>query len=463
MKKNWKSAVAVAIAAGLSLAACGGSGSSSSSDTSSTKRVKNAALTVAPTTTIDPWSKSCANGGGCRIGDTGPGGGIVFYASKTNINKVDGVSDGGAYLEFLPTTLSNQNWGCKNTVVASTTIDPVTGESLQKSVGMGAANSKAIVDICPTGTAAGIALDRTDNGFSDWFLPSQGELNQVCFTVRKLVAETSEICPKNVMQVIKSVGGIELKSFHWLSSSEARYDRAWTWDFTSYKKDDGTYTMDTGSYQKHNCWCLLGLARAFGSYAGTPPVTTTTIPLTCAQGGACKVGDTGPGGGKIFYTGTTVINSYGDKYKGGKSLEYLDPYPTTTFKFRCVMHVNGTESGIGAGAKNTALYQDACKETGFVIDRATKATNGGKSDWFIPSLDELNELCAYVHKGSKLSSGQCNGKNASDGAKSSNVAQWSSTQYSKNSMWGISFGDGTSIKRDKGDYSYNFYLVRATG
>jgi hypothetical protein len=40
---------------------------------------------------------------------------------------------------------------------------------------------------------------------------------------------------------------------------------------------------------------------------GTAPVirAVSTAPLTCATGGTCIVGDTGPGGGKIFYVATT--------------------------------------------------------------------------------------------------------------------------------------------------------------
>ena len=33
--------------------------------------------------------------------------------------------------------------------------------------------------------------------------------------------------------------------------------------------------------------------------------TTTTVALTCAQGGTCAIGDTGPGGGIVFYVSAT--------------------------------------------------------------------------------------------------------------------------------------------------------------
>ena len=40
---------------------------------------------------------------------------------------------------------------------------------------------------------------------------------------------------------------------------------------------------------------------AAGTTTTTVAATTTTVALTCAQGGTCAVGDTGPGGGLVFY------------------------------------------------------------------------------------------------------------------------------------------------------------------
>ncbi|MBV5280259.1 MAG: hypothetical protein J0651_03100, partial [Actinobacteria bacterium] len=55
---------------------------------------------------------TCAQGGVCQVGDTGPGGGKVFYVSGSAINAVSGVSGGGIYLEMAPATFSKTtfNW-----------------------------------------------------------------------------------------------------------------------------------------------------------------------------------------------------------------------------------------------------------------------------------------------------------------------------------------------------------------
>lgn len=166
----------------------------------------------------------------------------------------------------------------------------------------------------------------------------------------------------------------------------------------------------------------------------------------------------------MFYVGTSKIGSYGSKYPGGKYLEFIDPNPTKTYKFKCAIHVHNLKEGVGAGAENTARYRDVCSDTDSPIVLATNATNGGKSDWFIPSMEDLNQICRYSRGQATGSTDQCSGKSKQTiSGKSFNVAQWSSNQYSEKSMMARSFGDGTSVARDKNKYSYNFFLVRAFG
>lgn len=88
-------------------------------------------------------------------------GGIIFF--------IDEVGDHGLIAATSDQSIGTP-WGCVGTLIGGTGI----------SIGMGQANTTAIVNGCST---AGIAAQICDalvlNGYSDWFLPSKDELNQM--------------------------------------------------------------------------------------------------------------------------------------------------------------------------------------------------------------------------------------------------------------------------------------------
>ena len=95
-----------------------------------------------------------------KIGDKGPAGGKVFYL--TNSTSLHG-------LEAAPVDQSvGIKWGCSDTTVGTSA-----------SIGAGKANTAAINAHCGTATAAQIAASYSLNGFTDWYLPSKDELNQL--------------------------------------------------------------------------------------------------------------------------------------------------------------------------------------------------------------------------------------------------------------------------------------------
>lgn len=118
---------------------------------------------------------NCSSGGTCQVGDTGPGGGKVFYVSGTAINSVSGISSGGIYLEMAPATFSKTtyNW-CEGPGNPYTTLFGATATT----IGSGAANTKIMIDNC-TGGAGVEAVNLTLGGKSDWFLPSYSELIEI--------------------------------------------------------------------------------------------------------------------------------------------------------------------------------------------------------------------------------------------------------------------------------------------
>ena len=122
------------------------------------------------------WTKPCAQGGGCEVGDTGPGGGTIFYISPTAINAASGISTGGRYLEVAPL-----NWSALS--VESTTAWAKTSTSVantSSAIGSGAENTRLInVALTTNSVAAKVAADLTFGGKSDWFLPSTLEVKEM--------------------------------------------------------------------------------------------------------------------------------------------------------------------------------------------------------------------------------------------------------------------------------------------
>jgi hypothetical protein len=107
----------------------------------------------------------CSGDGGYAIGDTGPAGGIIFYAKAS-------ASDGWQYLEAALLDINGtKEWsssGYQNTLI--------TG-ALGEVIGTGKVNTAAILAVDPGAPAAKACADYNLNGYSDWFLPSKDELN----------------------------------------------------------------------------------------------------------------------------------------------------------------------------------------------------------------------------------------------------------------------------------------------
>jgi len=107
------------------------------------------------------------------IGDTGPAGGKIFYINSNY------AVDGWRYLEVAPSDQSTaRNW-------IKTALNTSLIGALSTAVGTGLANSTAInnytlAQSTPSlDSGAGVAESYSVNGFSDWFLPSQDELNLI--------------------------------------------------------------------------------------------------------------------------------------------------------------------------------------------------------------------------------------------------------------------------------------------
>jgi len=162
------------------------------------------ATTAATTTTTTTALPTCATGGICIVGDTGPGGGKVFYVAGENFTSIG--SDCGTacrYLEVVNADLGPMVWATSvsscyaletevdefdclwNSIYPNTEARDLSRSGLT-AIGTGMSNTNAIVARHTAGSAststyaAGVAYAYINNGKSDWYLPSTIELNQLC-------------------------------------------------------------------------------------------------------------------------------------------------------------------------------------------------------------------------------------------------------------------------------------------
>ena len=196
----------------------------------------------------------------------------------------------------------------------------------------------------------------------------------------------------------------------------------------------------------------------------------------CDSAEVVELGDTGPGGGFIFYIETNGFTVEGFTGAAGSFDSYtayyleaapadmtdklrwaLSSYPISPAQRENVIEAQGMN--IGTGRKNTAAIwaiastdvnlQASIPAAYACLNYETETTN--KGDWFLPSVEELRLLCnLYIEQG----------RNNYGNLKAEDY--WSSTQYNSNtfktsayrcSFWG-SFGP---LDIAKG----NLYYVRA--
>jgi hypothetical protein len=120
---------------------------------------------------------------------------------------------------------------------------------------------------------------------------------------------------------------------------------------------------------------------------------------SCAAGGLCSIGQTGPGGGLVFITPTTVGNTTGKYFEAapaGWSGSGTDPLGKLCTNATSVTGATGT--AIGTGETNTDLFAASAACGASAADTATALVLNGKDDWFLPSFDELKEMYSKLHK-----------------------------------------------------------------
>lgn len=313
---------------------------------------------------------NCSSGGAatvCNVGDIGPGGGIVFYdAGKEEY--------WGRYLEIAPQSCEGVRYPWRPTNNSKTIYKDTEGQTaselrvLAKGIGMGKVNTRVITIALGAGKyAAKYAEDLVCNGRDDWFLPSKDELDTAY----------NRLAQNRVGSKDTPIGGFN-KGYYW-TSTDYNDKTAWSQYFMDGQQFDRVQTMD-GNKTPPNPFRVRAI-RAFG---------TNTVTLSCAQGGTCKIGDTGPGGGKVFYVAPDFF------MVNGKSARYLEASPNDSQGTWCKQRSNCLRSSKLAVARDSGAVNTSqiLNSEGVLSDVGELIKQGvnGKFDWYVPSINELSKL-----------------------------------------------------------------------
>lgn len=156
--------------------------------------------------------------------------------------------------------------------------------------------------------------------------------------------------------------------------------------------DSTTTTTYTGSqYALTPTVTVTGLKNS--NTVGATPVTFSyagggVLGSSCATGGTCAIGDTGPGGGTVFYDA-------GSQQSWGRYLEIAksgwNGAGETTARWcsaaLATTALNVLTDGIGQGLANSTTIASSCGEGAAYLSR--NYNGGGKTNWYLPTPAEF--------------------------------------------------------------------------
>ncbi len=348
-----------------------------------------------------------------NVGDRGPAGGIIIHDKSVE-------SNGWRYLEATLAEFESPipQWGGCEPLLPCTLI----GNAAQgTAIGTGARNTLAIVDVLGAGEyAASYADALVAGGYEDWFLPSRHEMGAIVdnvvipdldvfsggyYLTSSEISETSAwyynfgFAMPTPSSTLKRINGYvrAVRAFRSVNPSFIiRYD--------GNGAEQGDVPIDNFFYEPGEAATVIGntggLVREYYLFNGWNTARdgggTDVVPggaITMEQKNVTlyakwTLGGQGPGGGFVFYD-----QGFFDGWR------YLEVAPKSTEWTTAGWGSYGVEvgsaaqhTGIGLGSFNTTAIVLALGAQDSAAKLCTELTHGGRSDWFLPSKDELNEI-----------------------------------------------------------------------
>ena len=197
---------------------------------------------------------------GYAVGDTGPGGGTVFYVSATPFTCGPTLNLTCTYLEAAPSRWNAgagepaRSWA--NATYQSATVNNATSPetATATAIGWGYRNTQAIILQGNTGTATSAAalansytVTVSGVAYDDWYLPSKNELNQMCKWQRGITGAAlttlTTVCIGGILNSGTGAAGF-VGDIYW-SSSDNNTGYAWTQTFHEFgtQANDGSKNL----------------------------------------------------------------------------------------------------------------------------------------------------------------------------------------------------------------------------
>jgi len=409
------------------------------------------------------FALDCRNGGTCKLGETGPLGGVVFYAASTP-------QWWGQYMESFPyynrglrqALPEGKSWLTSLVIYQGADVKARRIEA--KRIGAGSENYFSIYGIPP--------LSFPWVSTYQIFYPSKDELD----ALYNYIATSDS--PLDTAFRSGVVGDP-----YW-TSTEASDSFAWYQlfnDGTQFTDAngivnglEGNKTLSKSSEHKGSAFPSKTMRHALiGAWAPKgavlpPKPPRPVIPAggrtssECAAGRSCQVGDIGPGGGVVFYDagktepwGRYLEASPASCQKSGLTWRIAMPGKRGTRQLPLLYTTWATAARqrveskrLGMGKANTALVvkqhkglPQASLDT-TAAGYADSLVCGGKDDWFLPSKDELDTLYNVL----AVTDNDLTGNNSFGFTRG---FYWTSSEYNNETAWTQLWIDGQQFDREK--------------